>query len=133
MSDDSNKPATDATPGQWVQKIALDQAQAEIERLRRQVEAMDTEHRAWHQMADKAIEAQVGRDAAIAGKCLKTIPNTVIACGEIDSYCSRACHLLALLKEAYKELSTIEAITISPSDTDGLIDLCRRMEAAIKP
>lgn len=36
-----------------------------------------------------------------------------------------------LLKEAHKELSTIEAITVSPSDTDGLIDLCRRMEAAI--
>lgn len=40
MSDDSNKPATDATPGQWVQKIALDQAQAEIERLRAEVAAL---------------------------------------------------------------------------------------------
>jgi len=40
--------------------------------------------------------------------------------------------LLALLKEAYKELSTIEAITVSPSDTDGLINLVNRMRAALE-
>jgi hypothetical protein len=40
--------------------------------------------------------------------------------------------LRGLLREAYRELSTIEAITVSPSDTDGLIDLCRRLGEAIK-
>lgn len=40
--------------------------------------------------------------------------------------------LQALLREAHRELSTIEAITVSPSDTDGLIDLCRRLGEAIK-
>jgi hypothetical protein len=43
--------------------------------------------------------------------------------GEVD-------RLRGLLREAHRELVTIEAITVSPSDTDGLIDLCRRMRAA---
>jgi hypothetical protein len=34
-----------------------------VAELQRRVEAMDTEHRAWHKMADKAIEAQAERDA----------------------------------------------------------------------
>ena len=33
----------------------------------------------------------------------------------------------ALLREAHRELATVEAITVSPSDTDGLLDLVRRM------
>ena len=32
-----------------------------------------------------------------------------------------------LLREAYNELNTIDAITVSPSDTDGLIELLRRI------
>jgi len=34
---------------------------------------------------------------------------------------------MRLLREAHKELATIEAITVSPSDTDGLIDLVNRI------
>jgi hypothetical protein len=40
--------------------------------------------------------------------------------------------LYALLKEAYAELSTVEAITVSPTDVDGLIDLLRRMKTALE-
>lgn len=40
--------------------------------------------------------------------------------------------LRRLLQEAHAELATIEAITVSPSDTDGLIDLCNRIYEAIK-
>jgi hypothetical protein len=72
------------------------------------------------------------REALRAGKCLQVIPGTVIACGEAANYCSQACYFLALLREAHRELATIEAITVSPSDTDGLIDLCRRLGEAIK-
>jgi hypothetical protein len=50
---------------------------------------------------------------------------------EYDQLRAEADRLRGLLREAHKELSTIEAITVSPSDTDGLIDLCRRMRAAI--
>lgn len=39
------------------------EADRTIAGLQRRVEAMDTEHRAWHKMADKAIEAQAERDA----------------------------------------------------------------------
>ena len=34
---------------------------------------------------------------------------------------------MQLLREAHKELATIEAITVSPSDTDGLTDMVNRM------
>ena len=34
---------------------------------------------------------------------------------------------MQLLREAHKELATIEAITVSPSDTDGLIDMVNRI------
>ena len=36
----------------------------------------------------------------------------------------------ALLRECHRELATIEAITVSPSDTDGLLDLVRRVARA---
>lgn len=40
--------------------------------------------------------------------------------------------LRALLRECLQELSTIEAITVSPSDTDGLLDLVRRVTIALE-
>lgn len=39
---------------------------------------------------------------------------------------------VSLLREAHNELNTIEAITVSPSDTDGLLDLVRRMAAFLE-
>ncbi len=36
-------------------------------------------------------------------------------------------HAMQLLQEAHKELVTIEAITVSPTDMDGLIDLVNRI------
>jgi len=38
----------------------------------------------------------------------------------------------ALLRECHRELATIEAITVSPSDTDGLLNLVRRVGAALE-
>ena len=38
----------------------------------------------------------------------------------------------ALLRECHRELATIEAITVSPSDTDGLLNLVRRVCAALE-
>lgn len=35
----------------------------------------------------------------------------------------------ALLREAYRELSCIEAITVSPTNVDGLLDLVNRVRA----
>lgn len=39
--------------------------------------------------------------------------------------------LRSLIAEAHRELSNIEAITVSPSDTDGLLDLVRRLKEAM--
>lgn len=39
--------------------------------------------------------------------------------------------LRGLLREAHRELSTIEAITVSPSDTDGLIALVKKIEEVL--
>jgi hypothetical protein len=39
---------------------------------------------------------------------------------------------LAFLRECHRELATIEAITVSPSDTDGLLNLVRRVGAALE-
>ena len=47
-----------------------------------------------------------------------------------DALCLQVASLRALIREAHRELSTIEAITVSPSDTDGLIQLCKRLAAA---
>ena len=38
----------------------------------------------------------------------------------------------ALLREAYRELSCIEAITVSPTSVDGLLDLVNRMHAFLE-
>lgn len=38
----------------------------------------------------------------------------------------------ALLAEALKELDTIEALTASPTDVDGLMDLVKRMRAHLE-
>ena len=38
----------------------------------------------------------------------------------------------ALLRECHHELLSIEAITVSPSDTDGLLNLVRRVGAALE-
>lgn len=37
-------------------------------------------------------------------------------------------NVLNLLTEAYKELSSIDAITVSPSGVDGLLDLVNRIK-----
>jgi hypothetical protein len=47
-----------------------------------------------------------------------------------DALCLQVASLRALIREAHRELSTIEAITVSPSDTDGLIQLCKRLADA---
>lgn len=39
--------------------------------------------------------------------------------------------LRLLLAEALSELRTIEAITVSPSDIDGLMNLCNRIAEAL--
>ena len=39
---------------------------------------------------------------------------------------------LALLREAHRELSCIEAITVSPTSVDGLLDLVNRMHAFLE-
>lgn len=49
-----------------------------------------------------------------------------------DALCLQVASLRALIREAHRELSTIEAITVSPSDTDGLVQLCKRLAAAGK-
>ena len=38
----------------------------------------------------------------------------------------------ALLAEALTELDTIEALTVSPTDVDGLMDLVKRMRAHLE-
>jgi hypothetical protein len=40
---------------------------------------------------------------------------------------------LTLLHAAHRELSTIEAITVSPSDTDGLLKLVSDISEFLKP
>lgn len=50
------------------------------------------------------------------------------ALAELDEARAELKSLRALIDEAHRELSTIEAITVSPSDTDGLIDLVRRLK-----
>lgn len=42
MSDELNKPATDATPGQWVQREQLEAAQEKIRRLDAQLQGQGT-------------------------------------------------------------------------------------------
>ena len=49
-----------------------------------------------------------------------------------DALCLQVASLRALIREAHRELSTIEAITVSTSDTDGLVQLCKRLAAAGK-
>lgn len=41
---------------------------------------------------------------AARGKCAGTIPDTFIACGEADNYCSETCHLRAKLVAAEVKL-----------------------------
>lgn len=44
-----------------------------------------------------------------------------------DALCLQVASLKALIREVYRELLIIEAITVSPSNTDGLIELCNRL------
>lgn len=70
------------------------------------------------QEPDNAALVELGRKVA---DCL----------GELQDARATIKSLQSLIAEAHRELSSIEAITVSPSDTDGLIDLIRRMKDSI--
>jgi hypothetical protein len=113
-----------------------DELRAEVERLRAEVEGQGTGLTALQLILGPTPNGLIAAVKALAdhakhGTCLQVIPGTFIACGEGKNFCTRACWLESLLREAHRELSTIEAITVSPSDTDGLIDLVRRIGEAI--
>lgn len=82
----------------------------------------------------RMMQAQKSRDEARAE--LAFIDLQYAAANESDltrdALCLQIASLRALIREAHRELSTIEAITVSPSDTDGLIQLCKRLAAAGK-
>lgn len=67
---------------------------------------------------DNAALVELGRKAADA-------------LGELADARAELEGLRSLIAEAHRELSTIEAITVSPSDTDGLLDLVRRLKEAM--
>lgn len=52
-----------------------------------------------------------------------------LAIGEENAAKTKCDTANALLAEALKELDTIEAVTVSPTDVDGLMDLIKRMKA----
>lgn len=54
-----------------------------------------------------------------------------VAYAERDEARAEVERLRGLLRAAHRELSTIEAITVSPSDTDGLIALVKKIEEVL--
>jgi hypothetical protein len=89
--------------------------------------------------AERTRDAEAARDEANANYCFMV---QRAADEKLDGYRELGARAAAaenerdslrrLLQEAHSELATIEAITVSPSDTDGLIELCNRMYEAIK-
>lgn len=75
-----------------------------------------------------AIEAVPEPDNAALVELGRKVAN---ALGELADARSELEGLRSLIAEAHRELSTIEAITVSPSDTDGLLDLVRRLKEAM--
>lgn len=51
---------------------------------------------------------------------------------EIESLTGQRDEAVDLLREAYVELATVEAITVSPTCVDNLLDLVHRMRACIE-
>lgn len=74
---------------------------------------------------DYAIEAVKEPDNAALVELGRKVAD---ALGELHDARAELKSLRSLIDEAYRELSTIEAITVSSSDTDGLIDLVRRLK-----
>ena len=129
----------------------MDGVRDELERLRRLVPngtytlnvAHEEEIQRLRSLADSAaheqgiaqlrmMQAQKSRGEARAE--LAFIESEYAAANESDltrdALCLQVASLRALIREAHRELSTIEAITVSPSDTDGLIQLCKRLADA---
>ena len=89
--------------------------------------------------AERTRDAETARDEANANYCFMV---ERAADEKLDGYRELGARVASaenerdslrrLLQEAHAELSTIEAITVSPSDMDGLIELCNRIYEAIK-
>lgn len=74
--------------------------------------------------------ARIGRaqfdvlNAAFIAAARTDVPTLIARVRELEAECDA---LRALLVDAHRELATIEAITVSPSGVDGLIELVNRI------
>ena len=69
-------------------------------------------------------EDGLGFDGAFIAAARTDVPALIARVRELDAECAA---LRALLVDAHRELATIEAITVSPSGVDGLIELVNRI------
>ena len=64
-------------------------------------------------------------------KCAHFTCHQCVATDDVQRLTQERDEARSLLREAHRELATIEAITVSPSGADGLLDLVRRIGAAV--
>ena len=69
-------------------------------------------------------EDGLGFDGAFIAAARTDVPALIARVRELEAECAA---LRALLVDAHRELATIEAITVSPSGVDGLIELVNRI------
>jgi hypothetical protein len=85
--------------------------------LRRQIEAIDS--MPWKELRDSLRLALVE-----LAEVKPALHDALCERDELETECTA---LRALLVDAHRELATIEAITVSPSGVDGLIELVNRI------